>query len=281
MKKKRAVPIGLMILWIITGIWVIISFLIPYIHPIDLGNTDLYSRYAMPSIFGLSDSGFLLGADYMGRDILLRLFYATRTTFSIAIVGLVSAGILGVALGVLAGVFGGVVDDIIMFIVNVRMSIPAIIIGIIVSSVFGSSNFSLWLLITLIQWTGFAKQARAQVVQIKNENYIECSRAIGASTFRIIREHVLRNIAAPLIVVTTSTLSGIILFESSLSFLGLGIKAPNTSLGVMVDAGREQMILQWWQAIIPTAIIILVVLTVSLTGDWLTDKLDPKLKRKS
>lgn len=281
MKKKRAIPIGLIILWILTGIWVIVSFLIPYIHPVDLGDTDLLHRYAMPSIFGMSDSGFLLGADYMGRDVLIRLFYATRTTFLIAITGLICAAVLGVLLGVVAGIFGGIVDDVIMLIANLRMSIPSLIIGIIVASIFGSSTASLLLLITLIQWTSFTKQTRALVLQIKNEMYIECSRAIGATTIRIIREHVLRNIAAPLIVVTTSTLSSIILFESSLSFLGLGIKAPNTSLGVMVNVGREQMILQWWQAIIPMIVIIMVVLTVSLTGDWLTDRLDPKLNRRS
>lgn len=280
MKKKRTVPIGLVCLWIITGLWITISLLIPYIRPVNLAETDLLNRYAMPSIFGISDSGFLLGADYLGRDILIRLLYATRTTFSIAIVGLLCAAVLGIGLGVLAGIFGGLADDLVMFIVNIRQSIPSIIIGIIVASTFGSSYGSLLLLISLVQWTSFAKQARAQVIQIKTENYIECSRAIGASTIRIIFEHVLRNIAAPLIVVATSTLSSIILFESSLSFLGLGIQAPNTSLGVMVDSGRGQMILQWWQALIPASVIIVVVMTVSLTGDWLTDKLDPKLKQK-
>ena len=281
MGKKRTVPVYLLILWAITGTWIIISFLIPYIHPIDLGDTDLVNRYAMPSIFGISDSGFLLGADYLGRDILIRLLYATRTTFMIAFSGLISSAILGITMGIMAGVFGGVIDDLIMFIVSLRSCIPGIVIGISVHSIFGTSNLSIWVLITVVYCTGYVRQTRAQVLQVKHESYIECSRAIGASTFRIIREHVLRNIAPPLIVVVTGRLSGIILYESSLSFLGLGIQAPNTSLGVMVNAGREQMILQWWQAIIPTVVIVLVVLTVTMTGDWLADKLDPKLKTKS
>lgn len=281
MKKKRAVPVYLIILWIITGIWIMISFLIPYIHPIDLGDTDLINRYAMPSIFGISDSGFLLGADYLGRDILIRLLYATRTTFVIAFSGLISSSILGITMGMLAGVCGGFVDEFIMFLVSLRSCIPGIVIGIAISTVFGSTTFGMWVLITIVYSFGYVRQTRAQVLQVKNECYIECSRAIGASTFHIIKEHVLRNIAPPLIVIVTGRLSGIILYESSLSFLGLGIQAPNTSLGVMVNAGREQMILQWWQAIIPTTVIVFVVLTVTLTGDWLSDKLDPKLKMKS
>ena len=279
--KKLDMPLSIMILLAITGIWVAASFIVPIVHPIDLGATDLMNRLAKPSIFGLSDSGHLLGCDYLGRDLLIRLLYATRTTFVLAFIGLISAAALGTALGVIAGVFGGIWDDIIMFLVNVRHAVPAVLIGIIAATIFGSTEFTMVLLTTLIQWTKFARQARSQILQIRTESYIECSRAIGASPFRIIREHVLRNIASPLIVTTTMTISSIILFESTLSYLALGIQPPNTSLGVMVAAGRDVMLIQWWQAIIPTALIVLIVMTASLTGDWLRDKLDPKLKKHS
>ena len=279
--KKLDMPLSIMILLAITGIWVAASFIVPIVHPLDLGATDLMNRLAKPSIFGLSDSGHLLGCDYLGRDLLIRLLYATRTTFVLAFIGLISAAALGTALGVIAGVFGGIWDDIIMFLVNVRHAVPAVLIGIIAATIFGSTEFTMVLLTTLIQWTKFARQARSQILQIRTESYIECSRAIGASPFRIIREHVLRNIASPLIVTTTMTISSIILFESTLSYLALGIQPPNTSLGVMVAAGRDVMLIQWWQAIIPTALIVLIVMTASLTGDWLRDKLDPKLKKHS
>ena len=279
--KKLDMPLSIMILLTITGIWVAASFIVPIVHPVDLGATDLMNRLAKPSIFGLSDSGHLLGCDYLGRDLLIRLLYATRTTFVLAFIGLISAAALGTALGVIAGVFGGIWDDIIMFLVNVRHAVPAVLIGIIAATIFGSTEFTMVLLTTLIQWTKFARQARSQILQIRTESYIECSRAIGASPFRIIREHVLRNIASPLIVTTTMTISSIILFESTLSYLALGIQPPNTSLGVMVAAGRDVMLMQWWQAIIPTVLIVLIVMTASLTGDWLRDKLDPKLKKHS
>lgn len=280
-RLKTKMPWSIRILLTLTGLLMVASFLAPVLFPIDLGATDLLNRLALPSIFGISDSGHLLGCDYLGRDLGIRLLYATRTTIILAAIGLSLAAVVGIAMGVLAGVFGGICDDVIMFMVSVRHSIPAIIIGIIVATIFGSKEYTLVLLTTLIYWTGFARQTRAMILQIMTESYIECSRAIGASTFRIIMEHVLRNIASPLIVHTTLTLSSIILFESSLSYLGLGIEPPNTSLGVMVNAGKTQMVLQPWQALIPVALIVLIVMTASLTGDWLRDRLDPKLRGKS
>lgn len=282
MKKMRTkMPLSIIILLTLTAALAIVSFLAPYLYPIDLGETSLTERLAMPSIFGISDSGHLLGCDYLGRDLAIRLLYATRTTMILAFTGLSLAALLGITLGVLAGMFGGVFDDIVMFMVNVRHALPAVLIGIIAATIFGSTEFTMIILTMLIQWSPFARQARASIMQIKKESYIECSRAIGSSTTRIIFEHVLRNIASPLIVTATQTLSSTILFESTLSFLALGIQPPNTSLGVMVSAGKDIMLLQWWQAIIPTALIVLIVMTAALTGDWLRDRLDPKLRGKS
>lgn len=282
MKKMRTkMPLSIIILLTLTAALIVVSFLAPYLYPIDLGETSLTERLAKPSIFGISDSGHLLGCDYLGRDLAIRLLYATRTTIVLAFTGLSLAALLGITLGVLAGMFGGVLDDIVMFMVNVCHALPAVLIGIIAATIFGSTEFTMIILTMFIQWSPFARQARASIMQIKKESYIECSRAIGSSTSRIIFEHVLRNIASPLIVTATQTLSSTILFESTLSFLALGIQPPNTSLGVMVSAGKDIMLLQWWQAIIPTALIVLIVMTAALTGDWLRDRLDPKLRGKS
>lgn len=280
-KMKTRMPLSIILLLTLTGALAVVSFLAPYLFPIDLGETSLTERLAMPSIFGLSDSGHLLGCDYLGRDLAIRLLYATRTTIMLAFTGLSLAALLGITLGVLAGMLGGIFDDIVMFMVNVRHALPAVLIGIIAATIFGSTEFTMIILTMLIQWSPFARQARASIMQIKKESYIECSRAIGSGTVRIIFEHVLRNIASPLIVTATQTLSSTILFESTLSFLALGIQPPNTSLGVMVSAGKDIMLLQWWQAIIPTALIVLIVMTAALTGDWLRDRLDPKLRGKS
>jgi peptide/nickel transport system permease protein len=118
-------------------------------------------------------------------------------------------------------------------------------------------------------------------MKIKQENFIECSLAMGASKIRILFEHILINITSPLIVTTTLNLSGIILLESALSYLGLGIQPPNTSLGMMVSAGRSQLTNSWWLAVIPIIVIVIIVMCVSLIGDWLRDRLDPKLQNRS
>lgn len=278
--RKKQIPFLVLILLFLFTILTVFSMLAPILYPIDLGETNLYDRLVMPSIFGISDSGYLLGTDYLGRDLAIRLLYATRVSIVLAFIGLFLALVLGVTLGVIAGVFGGIVDDMITFMINVRHSIPSVLIGIIVATVFGSTKTMIIILTALIQWTKFARQTRAKIIQVREESFIEASRAIGASRLRILWEHMLPNIASPLIVIATMNLSSIILFESTLSYLGLGIQPPNVSLGVMVSAGRNQLITQWWQAIIPSMIIVLIVMTASLTGDWLRDKLDPKLRSR-
>ena len=279
-KKKWLIPPDILFLMLVLLFIVVYSFTAPLHHPTDLTAINLIERLKMPSIFGLSDSGYLLGTDYLGRDIFSRLLYATRTSLSVALIGLVAAMALGTLLGVLAALFGGILDQIVIFLVNVIYSIPGILIGIVVATIFGSGMQMMILLIVLTRWVGFARQIRGQVLQIKQEDFIVASRAIGSSTFRILREHILVNIASQLIVVATLNLSGIILLESTLSFLGLGIQPPQTSLGVMVSTGRDQLTTSWWLAVIPIIVIVAIVLCVSLIGDWLRDRLDPKLKNK-
>ena len=282
-RKKTAklkMPLGLKILLGFTSAFIMFSLFTPLIFPVDLGAIDLKNRLAMPSIFGLSDSGHLLGTDYLGRDFGIRLLYATRTSFILCLIGLAGSSVVGIVLGILSGMCGGIVDDFVTFLISIRQSVPSILIGIIIATIFGSSFGSIILVTILIQWTKPCKQTRTAIRQMKNEAFIECSRAIGASPLRIIREHMLRNIASPLIVTITLSTGSIILYESTLSYLSLGIQPPDTSLGVMVSAGRQQLIGQWWQAIIPISVIVLIVLAVSLYGDYLLKKIDPKLRER-
>ena len=279
-KKKLAVPVYILILIAILLAIIIYSMLAPSIYKIDLASISLRDRMKKPSIFGLSDSGHIFGTDYMGRDVFIRMWYATRTSLLVSFSGLVISILLGTALGIAAGLHSGRVDDIIMFLINVRISIPAIVIGIVVATIFGSGQTVMIVLIGCIYWTNFARLVRGEILRIKTENFIECSRAIGASSIRILFEHIIVNIASPLIVTATLNFS-IILFENTLSYLGLGIVPPNTSLGIMVSSGREQMVGNAWLCIIPIIMIVIIVMSVSLIGDWLRDKLDPKLQKHS
>ena len=284
-KKKRnpnklMMPTGLKVLLSLTTAFILFSLFAPLFFPVDLGAVDLKNRLAMPSIFGLSDSGHLFGTDYLGRDFGIRLLYATRTSFILCLIGLAGSSIVGIVLGILAGMCGGIIDDFVTFLISIRQSVPSILIGIIVATIFGSNYSTIILVTILIQWTKPCKQTRTAIRQMKNEAFIECSRAIGSSSFRIVREHMLRNIASPLIVTITLSTGSIILYESTLSYLGIGIQPPDTSLGVMVSAGRQQLIGQWWQAIIPISVIVLIVLAVSLYGDHLLKRIDPKLRER-
>lgn len=169
----------------------------------------------------------------------------------------------------------------VMFLIVARLSIPFIVIAIVCSSIFGSDKRTMVLIIGFAGWASFARLIRGQIIQLREANFIECSRSIGSSSIRILFEHILINISSPLIVHATMRLSSFILLESTMSFLGMGIIPPDVSLGIMVSAGRDYLINQWWLAILPSLVILVIMLQVSLVGDWLRDKLDPRLREHS
>ncbi|MCL1912581.1 MAG: ABC transporter permease [Eubacteriaceae bacterium] len=259
---------------------VAIAFAAPLLFPIDLAKVSLGDRLANPR-FVDSDSPYLLGTDSLGRDILIRIIYATRTSLAISMTGMFFSLVLGVFLGAVAGMFGGIADIVVMFLIECRQAIPMMLIGIVLASTIGPGSFSIILTIIISCWSGIARITRGQVIQLRQSKYIESSRLFGASNIDIIFKHVLKNIASVVIVEGTLSLAGCILLESSLSFLGLGIQPPLTSLGIMVNNGRDYLISQWWLAIMPSLVIVLLSLQVSLIGDWLRDRMDPKLRHAS
>ena len=260
---------------------VLFSMLAPVLFPIDLGQTNLLNRLLPPSFMPGGQPQFLLGTDHLGRDFAIRLVYATRNTLLISFSGMLIASLIGTTLGVIGGLYRGWADTMVMFLIDARLSVSFIVIAIVCSSIFGSDKVMMVLIIGFAGWASFARLIRGQIIQLREANFIECSRAIGASRLRILFEHILRNISSPLIVHATMRLSSFILLESTLSFLGLGILPPDASLGVMVSAGRDYMISAWWLTMIPSAVIVVIVLQVSLIGDWLRDRLDPKLRNNT
>lgn len=278
--RQRAVPVSILVMMILLGAMVALALLAPVLFPTDLGATNLLQRLKKPTFLDPS-SPFLFGTDELGRDLAVRLVYGMRTSLGISFTGMTIALVVGIALGVAGGLFGGKVDALCMMLVDARLSVPSTIIGIICACVMGTSRATLIFVIGITGWSGFARLIRGQILQLKNASFIECSRAIGASPMRIFVEHLLPNIASPVIVQATLSMSAFILLESALSFMGLGIQPPNTSLGVLVSGGRTYMINQWWLAIVPGIVIVLLILQISLIGDWLRDKLDPKLQSKA
>lgn len=279
-RRKRPIPPLILFLILFFSVIVTAALLAPVIVPADLAENDLTTRLLLP-VFKDPASQHLLGTDYLGRDVAVRLIYATRTTVQISFTGMLFATAAGTALGIVAGLCGGWVDVVISFLTDVRLSIPTTFIGIIFACVMGATPATTVLVMAITGWSSFCRLVRSQIIQLRDAKFIEASRSMGASGLRIVFEHILINIASPLIVQATMELSGFILLESTLSFLGLGIQPPGTSLGVMVSNGRDYMLTHWWLAIAPSAVIVVLILQVSLVGDWLRDKLDPKLKNAS
>ena len=279
-KKRWVIPPTIIFLMVTLAAIIIAAILAPVIVPIDLGANDLTARLKMP-VFKDSASPYLFGTDNLGRDVAIRLLYATRSTILISFTGMIIATITGTALGIISGLCGKWIDAILSFLTDVRLSIPTTFIGIIFACILGATPVTTVLVMAITGWSSFCRLVRSQIFQLKGAKFIEASRTLGAGGVRIVFEHILINIASPLIVQATMELGGFILLESTLSFLGLGIQPPGTSLGVMVSNGRDYMLTHWWLAVIPSVMIVVLILEISLIGDWLRDKLDPKLKNAS
>lgn len=248
-----------------------------YLAPYSYTEQSLLSRLKPPAFLG-GDPRFLLGSDGLGRDILSRLIYATRMSVMIAIVGSLIGATFGTLMGFLAAHFRGIVEDVIMVLADFQASMPFLIIALAVLAFFGN-NFELFLVVIgLYGWEVYARLTRSLVLQANGQGYAFAISTLGVHPVRIYARHILPNIASVLIVQVTLNFPELILLETSLSFLGLGIQPPDTSLGLMLGEGRNYLATAWWTGVPAGIVIFLTTLSISLCGDWLRDKLDPTLK---
>jgi peptide/nickel transport system permease protein len=245
-----------------------------WIAPHDYLQQSPLERFAPPGV--LPDN--LLGTDYLGRDLLSNLIVATQTSLMIALVGSVICAFIGTSLGFAAAHFGGWVDNIIMGFADAMASVPFIIIALGTIAFLGSSPILFVFLVGIASWERYARLTRGLVLSANQEGYAEAARIVGVPSLRIYLRHMLPNIAGPLIVQLTVNFPEIILLESGLSFLGLGIQPPATSLGLMVADGRNYLAIAWWLTALPGLIIVLTTLSVSLLGDFLRDRFDARLR---
>ncbi len=227
---------------------------------------SLATRLAAPS------ATHWLGTDELGRDVLSRTIYSTQTSVLIAACATILSGLIGAVMGTLAGWFGGTIDTMVSFVIDIQSSIPAFILALGAVVFFGGSPIALVLVLALEGWERIARILRAEVMAARRSGYINAALNLGVPTGTVIRHHLLRALFAPLGVLLTLAFPAKILIESALSFLGLGIRPPQTSLGQMVGIGREYLATAWWIAVVPGVVIFAMSVAISILGDHLQER---------
>ncbi len=268
-KKSKGAVIGLVMLVAIALVLIIGPFLIPY----DLATTNNYDfMLAKPS------AEHIFGCDGFGRDIFARVVYGGRTSIAIAVLATISSCVVGSMLGAVAGFFGGKVDALIMRSLDIFMSVPDILFTMAVVYALGANFVNLLVALTLAYFTNYVRLVRSQVLTLSESDYVEAARAGGSGSMRIIMSHIIPNAVGVIIVNTTLNVAKIILYESTLSFLGLGMPPPAPEWGAMLAEAREFLRNAPHMMIFPASAIVLTACSVNLVGDGLRDALDPHLK---
>ena len=268
LKKNKVAMTGLGIIVIL----VIIACLASFIAPYDPYGQNLMHKNMPPS------GGHLLGTDHLGRDMLSRIIYGARISLLVGIVCELIAVPIGVIMGSLAGYYGGIVDMVISRLIEILGSFPFIIFAICIMFIMGGGILTVFIALGSIGWLGHARQIRALVLKLKEMEYVEAARASGSSDLRIIIRHLLPNCLSTIIVIATIDIPADIIYEATLSFIGLGISPPTPSWGSMIKEATRFIRQNPSSSIFPGLAIIILVLAFSMLGDGLRDALDPKLK---
>ncbi len=253
------------------------AVLAPQIAPWDPARQMLLKRLRPPMWEARGLREHPLGTDHLGRDILSRILYGGRISLGVGLSAVTLSCLIGVTLGLLAGFHGGRADAFIMRVVDVFLAIPYILLAMGVVFALGPSLLNVILVMAMTRWVQFARIVRADVLSIREREFVSGARARGNRSTRLLLRHVLPNALTPIIVVATLELAFMIIYESALSFLGLGVQPPTPTWGWMLSDGRNYVATAWWLATFPGLAIMLTVLAVNLLGDWLRDTLDPRL----
>ena len=263
----------------IIGTMVFVAVFAPWLTPHSPIDQSLPNKLLPPFWEEGGTTEYLLGTDIFGRDLLTRLFYGARVSLIVTALALSVGGGVGLVLGIVSGYIGGKLDAFLMRVVDAAFAFPTILFALLLAVTMGQGMDTLVIALSLFLWAGFARVIRGEVLAIKQRDFVALAQVHGSSPARIMFVHILPNVLNTFMVLLTLNVGVIIVAEASLSFLGAGVPPPTPSWGLMVAEGRGKITSAWWLSLIPGIAITLVVLSFNLFGDWLRDRLDPKLRQ--
>jgi peptide/nickel transport system permease protein len=252
----------------------------PWIAPFNPAGIDLLHRFTPPSWLPGGSPSHVFGTDDLGRDVFSRVLWGARISMFVAVSCVVSDAVIGTVVGAIAGYFGGRTDALLMRLADIVLALPYLLIALVVVSVLGASLLNAIVIIVVLRWAGLARIVRGEAISLAQQDFIALARVAGVSDAKIILRHIAPNVLNSVVVVSTFGVGAVILFESVLSFLGVGVPPPTPSWGGMVSDGRNYLASAWWVSLFPSVAITAVCLAANLFGDWLREALDPKSKSR-
>lgn len=278
----RRVPAVVWACGAILALMVTAAALANVIAPHDPYEQSLIHRLQPPAWDPDGDISYPLGTDHLGRDVLSRMLYGARISLAIGLFAVCIGAVFGSVMGMVAGYFGGWVDELIMMLADMQLAFPFILLAIAIIAVLGPDKTDIpWKVIILVGisgWMTYARVCRGLVLSLKEREFVQAVRALGGTDDRILFRHLLPNLLSPIVVLGTLDLARLIILESTLSFLGLGVQPPTPTWGSMLGEGRQYLDTAWWISTFPGLAIMLTTLAISRGGDWVRDVLDPTLR---
>jgi peptide/nickel transport system permease protein len=268
-----AVIVIMVILAIIAPVFAAITH-----HPVDAAY-PIQGENSAGNPVGPFTNGFWLGTDSTGRDLFVRILYGARISLFVGVVTTAIATFLGVTIGLMAGYFGGIIDTVLARFTDAVLAFPYVVLAIALAVVFGPSLTLIVVMITFFSWAGIARIVRGQTLSIKEKEYIEAARSLGAGPFRIMFFDILPNLLAPVLVIATLYIPNAVVFEATLSFLGLGVQPPTPSWGNMLSDASNFYTVAWWYVVFPAVFLLITTLAFNLLGDGIRDAMDPRTER--
>jgi ABC-type dipeptide/oligopeptide/nickel transport system permease subunit len=262
----------------IVAVMATLAVMAPSLAPHDPYSQDVAARLRPPVWAPTGTSAHLLGTDHVGRDYLSRIVYGARISLAVGVLAVACSGSLGVVVGLLGGFYGGVVDRALTFLTNLTLTLPFMLIAIAMIALMGSGFVNMIVVLGVTGWPIYARIVRAEVLSLREREFVAAATALGGGPVRILAKHIVPNLVGLIVVLASVEVARMIIVESFLSYLGLGVPPPAPSWGGMLSEGQLYVLTKWWLAAFPGLAIVLTVLGVNLVGDALRDVLDPALK---